>query len=93
MHGIDIPFALNNYDLTPMAGDRPENPRVGRIVSDTFVRFAQEGNPNHDAIPKWSPYSLDERATLNLDLESSVENDPRSALRELYAELLAPKAE
>ena len=28
-HGGDIPFAFNNFDLTPMAGDRPENPDDG----------------------------------------------------------------
>jgi para-nitrobenzyl esterase len=51
------------------------------------VRFAHDGDPNHAALPKWFPYSLDERATMLLDLESRVENDPRADLRRLYSQL------
>ncbi|MCW2526914.1 MAG: putative carboxylesterase, type [Pseudonocardiales bacterium] len=86
-HGGDIPFAFDNYFLTPMAGDRPENAQVGRVVSDTFVRFAQEGDPNNGSIPKWQPYSLDERATMVFDVEPHGEDDPRAEIRELYSRL------
>jgi para-nitrobenzyl esterase len=86
-HGIDIPFAFDNHESNPMAGDRPENSAVATVVSEAFVRFAHDGDPNHAALPKWFPYSLDERATMLLDLESRVENDPRADLRRLYSQL------
>jgi para-nitrobenzyl esterase len=86
-HGGEIPFVFNNYELTPMAGPRPENPAVGKAMSDTFVQFAQEGDPNHPELPKWSPYSLDERATMVFDAEPRAELDPRPEIRALYAKL------
>ncbi|MCU1346835.1 MAG: putative carboxylesterase, type [Acidimicrobiia bacterium] len=86
-HGGEIPLVFNNYWLTPMAGDRPENAQVGASMSETFVKFAQEGDPNHGALPKWQPYSLDERATMVFDVENHAEDNPRPAIRELYAKL------
>jgi para-nitrobenzyl esterase len=86
-HGGDIVFALDNYELTPMAGDRPENAQVGRIMSEAFVRFAASGNPNHPGIPEWSPYTLGDRNVMVFDAEPHAEVDPASELRELYAKL------
>ncbi|WP_163551940.1 carboxylesterase family protein [Candidatus Frankia alpina] len=83
-HGGEIPFVFDNYPLTPMAGDRPENASVARAVSEAFVRFAQQGDPNHSGLPAWSPYTLDRRTTMIFDAESHVEDDPRPAIRELH---------
>lgn len=84
-HGGDIPFAMNNYSYTPMAGDRPENALMGAVMSEAFVQFAHTGNPNHDNLPVWQPYSPAHRNTLVFDTESWAQCDPQSALRELYA--------
>jgi para-nitrobenzyl esterase len=86
-HGGDIPFALDNYTYTPMAGDRPENKHMGRVVSEAFVRFAHGADPNHPGLPEWRPYALDDRCTMIFDVESRVEADPASELRELYTQL------
>jgi len=86
-HGGEIPFVFDNYPLTPMAGDRPENPQMARLISDAFVRFARDGDPNHAGLPAWQPYSLDQRATMVFDVPARAELDPRSEIRELYAQL------
>jgi para-nitrobenzyl esterase len=86
-HGGDIPFALNNYTYTPMAGERPENAAMGRTMSEAFVRFAHSGNPNHRGLPEWKPYSSADRCTMIFDARSRVESDPQSELRELYAKM------
>ncbi|HVW43464.1 MAG TPA: carboxylesterase/lipase family protein [Amycolatopsis sp.] len=88
-HGGEIPFAFDNYQLTPMAGDRPENAQVARTISEAFVRFAQDGDPNHASLPTWSPYSLEQRATMVFDSESHVQHDPRATIRKLYAQTQA----
>ena len=87
-HGGDIPFVFNNYQLTTMAGDRPENERMGHVVSEAFVRFAHDADPNHGDLPKWQPYSVDDRATMILDVEPRVEHDPRGELRRMYDKVL-----
>jgi para-nitrobenzyl esterase len=91
-HGLDIPFAFNNYELTPMAGDRPENAEMGRITSEAWVRFAHDGDPNHAGLPHWPAYSADDRSTMVFDTECHVAVDPRPALRELYAKAAANQA-
>jgi para-nitrobenzyl esterase len=87
-HGGDIPFALDNWELNPMGGHRPENERMGKVFSEAWVRFVHDGDPNHADLPKWDPYSTDERAALAVDVESRLEHDPHSELRKLYDQLL-----
>ena len=84
-HGGEIPFVFDNYRLTPMAGDRPENAEVARTISEAFVHFAQEGDPSHASMPAGSPDSLGERAPMVFNATSRAENDPRP----LYAEICA----
>jgi para-nitrobenzyl esterase len=84
-HGLDIPFAFDNYEYTPMAGDRPENAEMGRITSEAWVRFAHDGDPNHPGLPTWPTYSAEDRSTMVFDTTCHVEVDPRPGLRELYA--------
>jgi len=86
-HGGDIGFALDNYDLTPMAGDRPGNQQMGRLMSEAFVRFAHSGNPNHPGLPQWPSYTLDRRDVMVFDVQPRLEHDPASPLRMLYAKL------
>src|SRR3546814_527630 len=82
-HGGDIPFAMANYTASSMAGDRPENSAMAKIMSDTWVNFAATGNPNNPAIPEWKPYEPQQRATMVFDVPAHVENDPRSEVRAL----------
>ena len=83
-HGGDIVFALNNHRLTPMAGDRPENGRIAELMSEAFVRFARNGDPNHPGLPTWAPYTPDTRSVMIFDVEPHIENDPAAELRQLY---------
>jgi para-nitrobenzyl esterase len=87
-HGGDIPFAMNNYDASSMAGDRPDNPEMAKIMSDTWVSFVATGNPNNPAIPQWDPYDAKRRATMLFDVPSRVENDPRANIRVALTEAL-----
>jgi para-nitrobenzyl esterase len=87
-HGGDIPFAFNNYTYTSMAGNRPENAQMGKMMSEAFVRFAHSGNPNTDGIPDWKPYTERQRNTMVFNVEPRVEVDPQAELRALYGKLL-----
>ena len=46
-HGGDIPFALANYPVNGMAGNRPENAQMAKIMSDTWVTLAPLPTPRH----------------------------------------------
>lgn len=88
-HGGDIPFAMNNYTVSGMAGDRPENPQMAKLMSDTWVRFAATGNPNNPGLPEWKPYDLETRPVMHFDLPPHVEHDPRKTMRILLDKALA----
>lgn len=86
-HGGDIPFAMNNYNCTEIAGDRPENAAMGKQTSDAFVAFAHNGTPETAEIGEWPAYTLEERATMLLDVQCKVTRDPMKRLRELFAKM------
>lgn len=87
-HGGDLPFVLDNYTATPMAGERPEHPQMAQQMSEAFVRFAHSGDPNHRGLPEWQPYTPEHRAAMIFNVTSRIEEDPRSELRALYGTLL-----
>jgi para-nitrobenzyl esterase len=88
-HGGDIPFAMNNYEASSMAGDRPDNPAMAKIMSDSWVAFAATGDPNNPAIPHWDRYETQRRQTMCFDLPPHVESDLRADIRKV---LLQPAA-
>jgi para-nitrobenzyl esterase len=58
-------------------------------ISDTWLAFARYGDPNNDHLPKWLPYSSDERATMILDRRPHVENDPWESVRRRWEHIPA----
>jgi para-nitrobenzyl esterase len=88
-HGGDIPFAMTNYNSSSMAGDRPEHAAMAKLMSDTWVRFAETGDPNNPGIPEWRPYTPDERVTMVLDVPPRVDIDQRAPMRKLLEKALA----
>jgi para-nitrobenzyl esterase len=83
-HALDVPFTFDTIDLTN-ATDRSEAAhRLAATMSGTWAAFAQTGVPEHTSIPRWPAYDLASRATLMLDAECRVENDPRSETRQLW---------
>ena len=75
-HALEIPFAFDNTDDVPLAGDRPDKHELAAAVSDAWAAFARNGDPSHPGIPKWEPYTIDNRATMLLDVPCRIEIDP-----------------
>jgi para-nitrobenzyl esterase len=50
-------------------------------LGDAWLAFARGGDPNHERLPKWPTYSLNERATMVFDYGSRVTNDPLGEVR------------
>jgi para-nitrobenzyl esterase len=56
-------------------------------MSQAWATFARTSNPGFDGIPGWPAYSMDTRATMILDAQCRVVNDPFSAERRLWQEI------
>ncbi|MBN1380455.1 MAG: carboxylesterase/lipase family protein [Deltaproteobacteria bacterium] len=75
-HALEIPFVFYNLDALPLVGSRPDRFELAEIISTAWAAFAENGDPNHPGMPHWPAYTLEDRATMILDIPCSVENDP-----------------
>ncbi|MCU1343797.1 MAG: putative carboxylesterase, type [Acidimicrobiia bacterium] len=92
-HGGELPFVFKMIgkessegfgDLTGFEGSRPRDFEMQEIISEAWVRFAHDGDPNHSQLPKWDPYSTDERATMIFADEITAVNDPEPEIRKSF---------
>jgi len=71
---------------TARTGGGDDARALAATMSDALIAFARHGDPNHDGLPRWEPYSLPRRQTLLFDRRSSLADDPRGGERELYGQ-------
>ena len=77
MHCMDIPFVFDNVDLAQsVVGDGRDRYALADRMSASWVAFARSGNPNTKLVPKWEPFTADQRATMIFNTETRAVNDP-----------------
>ncbi|WP_202094540.1 carboxylesterase/lipase family protein [Sphingomonas aliaeris] len=85
-HCIDVPLVFGTVDAKGAGvGDTADVRAVSRALQDRFIAFARTGNPAVRGAVEWPTYTLPGRATLIVDVESRVADDPRGWQRELFA--------
>ena len=85
-HTVEIPFVFDNVELTPsMVGTGHELQPMADKISAAWVAFARTGKPNHKGIPNWPAFNTSERATMILNTECKVVNDPYGEERRALA--------
>jgi para-nitrobenzyl esterase len=75
-HTIEIPFAFDNLDASPLTADAPTAPALADKVSAAWLAFARTGDPNTPQLPRWPAFDLAARPTMVFDDASAVANDP-----------------
>jgi len=75
-HGLEIPFVFDITDDVGMTGDRADKYELAAQVRDAWAAFARSGDPNHPGIPKWEPFTADNRATMLFDTPCKLAIDP-----------------
>jgi para-nitrobenzyl esterase len=49
-----------------------------------WVAFAKSGDPSIDALPEWPRYDTDRRATMLLEAQSTLADDPDGDMRRVW---------
>ncbi len=83
-HTLEIPFVFDTLDgsgADMLTGTGPERQGIADAMHGAWIAFAQHGDPSHAGIPEWPGYDVDRRATLRIDAECEVLDDPDGADR------------
>ncbi len=83
-HAMEIAFKFDHPETNPDTGQRKERFRAARNMSAAWAAFARTGNPSHGGIPAWPAYTPERRATMVLDAECRVVDDPHREERLLW---------
>jgi para-nitrobenzyl esterase len=84
-HAAEIPFKFNHVPGDPKTDAKA---RAARNFSRAWATFARTGNPSHDEIPEWPAYTLNRRATLYINSECKVVDDPYPEERSVWQSLV-----
>jgi para-nitrobenzyl esterase len=83
-HMADIPLVFDNVGAQGSRAEGPTAQPMAERMSEAFIAFARNGDPNGRAIPRWDPYTLPRRQTLVFDNATRMVDDPRGAERRLF---------
>jgi para-nitrobenzyl esterase len=86
-HALDVPFVFDTLAATGITGHSPAAPPIAAAESATWAAFARSGMPDNKAIPQWPAYTPADRATMMIDTEWRVQNDPQHEARLLWTRI------
>ena len=90
-HTLEIGFVYDNITMPPrISGGGPEAAALAARVSESWIAFAETGNPNSkkSGLPEWPAYESQRRATMLFQNQSKVVNDPQGARRKVIQDIL-----
>jgi para-nitrobenzyl esterase len=84
-HALELPFVWNRLDLpmTPilLGPDATLLQPLATAIHHTWAQFIRTGDPNEAGLPHWPRYDTERRATMLIDRESHVADDPGALAR------------
>lgn len=90
-HGVEEVLYFDNAETTSATREAPDGRSLGRKLSEAWVRFARDGNPNGGILPPWPEYDLSRRAAMIIDTICNVGLDPFGRERAFWSAPSAPK--
>lgn len=67
-HCMEIPFVFDNVTRhASMTGGSGKAQILAQKMSSAWIYFARTGNPNHESLPQWDPYTAQKGATMCFD--------------------------
>ncbi|NYI49291.1 carboxylesterase/lipase family protein [Macellibacteroides fermentans] len=67
-HCMEIPFVFDNVTRhASMTGGSGKAQILAQKMSSAWINFARTGNPNHESLPQWDPYTAQKGAAMCFD--------------------------
>ena len=79
-------ISLTTQTRLPWRPERTQH-RLLAATSGALAAFAYTGDPNHDGLPDWPTYTVEDRHTMRFDAAPSVQSDPFGAERLCWNEI------
>jgi para-nitrobenzyl esterase len=97
-HATEIWYKFNNVDVEgpkdpkdlsrpALIGTDPDREKVALNMSEMWTTFAKTGHPGAKGQPSWPAYTLPRRATMMIDAQCKVEEDPFGQERAMWDSL------
>ncbi len=90
-HSGDIPFFTHTTSRIPNANFGDFTERLESEVSGAVLAMAKNGDPNHEGLCEWPPYTPEEEQTMIFDIKSEARPHPDRELAEALR-AFAPEA-
>jgi para-nitrobenzyl esterase len=87
-HATELAMMSYNYDIPGLQGNGQGVPEVSRTMSALWTSFADNGHPRASGLPEWPRYAPRDRATMLIDVQCRVVDDPERPIRQLWESLL-----
>jgi para-nitrobenzyl esterase len=94
VHALEIPYKFNLIQQPGTSGatgmmniSRPESVQAAHNVSEMWSTFARTGRPGAKSQPVWPAYTLDRRATMEINAQCRVVDDPYALERRVWERL------
>ena len=101
MHALEIPYKFNNIQpatqdrktsasqpgMNLMSDTRPESVMAAHNMSEMWSTFARTGHPGAKGQPYWPAYNTERRATMEIDAQCKVDDDPFRLERKAWEKL------
>lgn len=82
-HCCDVPYMLRNLDVAPAVWLEENSQRLMDQYSGALISLAKIGDPNHEGMPEWKPYSPEEKHTMWFGNETKLFSGDDRLLAEL----------
>jgi para-nitrobenzyl esterase len=83
-HFLDVPFMFDNIAAAEAwVGSGADQQKLAGQMSDAWIAFARSGNPNTPGRPFWPRYDSQRHATMLLNVQSHVEDNPYGTVHAL----------
>ena len=88
-HGADLGFTFGNLDLSEiLVAGGEEAYALQDVMKESWLRFAETGNPGTPALPAWDAFTEDHPACMLFDTESTLRVGHDKALLETIGKAL-----